>query len=160
MIFGSLNELYKNKNFETPKNNYDYIIKNLLNSDNRSNKNIPDPSMSNKSKYTTYKEIENFENKYNIDKIDEIVDKIENTEKKDEIKINMNTDNSCLEFLDHISKCEKCRNFILKKMNLKSKTEEDMLKENMLDITIYILSGIFILFLLNSFINLGKMLKK
>ena len=48
----------------------------------------------------------------------------------------------------------------MNKMNLSPKTSEDKKREDMLDVAIYILTGVFVLFLLDSFMNLGKYLKR
>lgn len=162
MIYASLNDLYDDK-LQSRTNNYDDIIKNLIISQElNKEKTIPDPILSEGSKYTKYKPVNDFTNKYNnIKEIEKKVENFENVEKKDTLDFKNNSKNiECMEFLDHISKCEKCREFIMKKMNLRPINKEDKMRQDMLDIAIYVLSGIFILFLLDSFMGFGKMLKK
>jgi len=73
----------------------------------------------------------------------------------------MASDNSCQSFIEHARSCPGCAKKILdmlqsdedKKMRYKQNNDS-------LDIIIYTLSGVFLLFLMNTFIKLGKSLKK
>ncbi len=75
--------------------------------------------------------------------------------------INMNDDyypqketfeniNPCNEFEEHLKKCNLCRN----KMTVIK--QENFITDEILDLILYIITGIFILYLLNLFFNLGR----
>ena len=69
----------------------------------------------------------------------------------------------CNRFLYHLSICGKCREFIRKKFGSERKIVEVPRKSNQdefLDIALYIITGIFMLFLLDLFLKLGKFLGK
>ena len=168
MNYASLDELYNNPiNSRRPntENNYDNIIKKIVYSQkNDKNKtNIPDPS-GNDENYLNYKDFGDFDNDFQPNDLEKKIENFENKKEEDTISIDLddldNENEKCVKFLDHVSKCEKCRKFIMKKLNLTTKTKEDKQKEEMLDIVIFILTGIFVLFLLDSFMNLGKYIKK
>ena len=161
MNYASLDEIYDNKPFKTRQNNYDDIIKNILKTQKTTeSKNIPDPIYTDNTNYTKYPKIPKFTNEITGPELEKKIEKFENQPKKEKISINLDDNDDCMKLLDHMSKCEKCREFIMKKMNLYPKTTEDKKREEMLDVAIYILTGVFVLFLLDSFMNLGKFLKR
>ena len=102
--------------------------------------------------------INNFKNF--IQKIELIYYDNKYNKEPEHIKVTPSEESECLRFLNHISKCEKCRKFIIKKFNIQPENPEQKNREEMLDIAIYILTGVFVLFLLDSFMNLGKYLKR
>ena len=71
------------------------------------------------------------------------------------------TDMNCEEIIKHALGCPSCKQMLIEQfqkddsLTLKSKQNNDSL-----DIIIYTLSGIFLLFLMNTFIKLGRSLKK
>jgi len=184
MNYASLSEIYDSPLLKERENKYNNIIKNLISSNQsenitRKNTSIPTgiqqtnytnyqeigaPVGNQRAEYTTYQNVENFSNSLEGDKVlKEIEDKIDleyNQPKQEYITMKDSEETDCLKFLDHISKCEKCRNFIIKKFKLTPETPEQKNREAMLDIAIYILTGVFVLFLLDSFMSLGKFLNK
>ena len=162
MNYASLNEIYDKNILEMRQNNYDVVIKNLIEQNKRQGYIENDehkPAGINRTKFTTYQKVENYTNE--LDELEKLIDKKYNkpSEKTEEIKFEMKEENNCLKILDHISKCEKCRKFIIEKFEIKSEDPKEKSKEEMLDIVIYILSGVFVLYLLDSFLSLGKLLK-
>lgn len=167
MNYASLDEIYSNQTQQPVshrENSYDAIIKNLLQQQQETtSSHIPVPTSD--SQFTTYKKVSDFSNRLDTEispkKLEEKIERFESTPAKEIISIDIDDEEvGCLKFLDHISKCEKCREFIAKKFNLTPKTTEDKKREDMLDVAIYILTGVFVLFLLDSFMNLGKYLKR
>lgn len=163
MFYASLDEIYDKNTLEMKQNNYDEVIKNLIEQNKRQGyieNDKHEPAGLNRSKFTTYQKVENYTNE--LDELEKLIDEKYNKpdEKPQEIKIKMKEENDCLKILDHISKCEKCRKFIIEKFEINPKDPKEKGKEEMLDIVIYILSGIFVLYLLDSFMSLGKFLKK
>jgi type III secretory pathway component EscR len=159
--YTSLDDLYKTDNKTKEKTNkYDSIIKNLIQSNKRNNiqnYEIPDPitppSISIFSPYSQQPIIEKKKEK-------KIEKKIENNISLDKNKEKFtNNRNDCKNFLQHLTKCEKCRNYIFDNLKKKHREENNIIKEELLDISIFVLSGIFVLFLVDSLINLGKILK-
>ena len=162
MNYASIEEIYDQPVLQQRQNSYDYIINNLVKSHkSEPSKNIAAPLGD--SKYTTYKKVENFSNNLEEDVLKKIEDKIDteyNKPKKQYITIEDNEDIECAKFLEHISKCKKCRDFIINKFDLTPKDPASKNREEMLDIAIYILTGVFVLFLLDSFMSLGKYIKR
>lgn len=62
-------------------------------------------------------------------------------------------DSKCIKLIKHLSKCKKCRNLLQKKF---PKTTQQKDKEEILDVTIYILTGGFTLLLLDLLMKLKK----
>lgn len=58
----------------------------------------------------------------------------------------------CASFIKHISKCKKCRAEMQRKFG--GSTHDDMM-----DIAIYALTGVFVLILIEVFVNIGKRLR-
>ena len=169
MNYASLSEIYDAPIIKEQENKYNDIMKNLVDHNQRQGyvaDNTHVPAGIQRSKYTTYQNVENFSNSSEDDKIlKDIETKIDREHnqpepQKEYITLKDTEESDCLKFLDHISKCEKCRNFIIKKFKLTAETPEQKNREEMLDIAIYILTGVFVLFLLDSFMSLGKYLKR
>ena len=169
MNYASLDEIYDTKTLQVKKNNYNEVMKNLTHKNTRDEKmrteNTGEPKGISRSKYSKYSKVENFTDDFEpnygneLDKLTQSIDTKYNKE-PEHITIKEDEETECLRFLSHISKCEKCRNFIIKKFNIQSENPEQKNREEMLDIAIYILTGVFVLFLLDSFMNLGKYLKR
>lgn len=183
MNYASLDEIYKESSLQVKKNQYEDIIKNITSSNKKSVTkrdlyNYGEQPESNlyatykkqpasKNLYSTYNRPENFNNnleqqQQQVQYIESQLDNSSNQREHETITLDTdNNENDCLKFLDHLSKCKKCRDFIIKKFNL---TEQDdpsiKRKDEMLDMAIYILTGVFILFILDSFISLGKYIKR
>ena len=71
-------------------------------------------------------------------------------------------DINCGHLLEHLAKCPKCRLYLEKHFGKQDNAEEYLRKkreDQFLDIAIYIVTGIFILFLLDIFVRLGKFMK-
>lgn len=103
----------------------------------------------------------NIENFYDIDD-----SKLENLDDSDDDYIDEEFDNkdaqNCNKFLYHLSICEKCREFAKKKFHNPNniiKISRKKTSDEILDIALFIISGIFLLFLLDIFIKLGKYIK-
>jgi hypothetical protein len=162
MFYASLEEVYDKNTLEAKQNDYDDVIKNLIDQNKRQGyieTEKHEPSGLDRSKFTKFQKVENYTNE--LDQLEKLIDtKYNKPEEPQEIKINMKEEPDCLKILDHISKCAKCRQFIIEKFEIKPEDPKEKSKEEMLDIVIYILSGVFVLYLLESFVNLGKFLKK
>jgi len=169
MNYASISEIYDQPVLQQRQNSYDYIIKNLVQTQkSEPSRNIPVPTGD--SKYSTYKRVENFDNTVEDKVLKDIETKIDTDynkpEKKKYISIPeepehfSNSEDECMRFLAHISKCEKCREFVMKKFGVAPKNQDQKNREEMLDIAIYILTGVFVLFLLDSFMSLGRFIKK
>ena len=68
----------------------------------------------------------------------------------------------CSSILTHLSKCEKCRNFVRQKFapqKPQQEVEEEQKDDEYLDLAIYIVTGIFILFVLDMLLKFGKRLR-
>lgn len=184
MNYASLDEIYDVQSLKERDNKYHSIIRDLVSSNDRQstirkNTSIPSgiqqsnytnyqevgaPVGTQRSEYTTYQNVEDFSNNLEENKIlKKLEDKIDleyNQPKQEYITMKDTEESDCLRLLDHISKCKKCKEFIVKKFKLTPETPEQKNREAMLDIAIYILTGVFILFLLDSFMSLGKFLNK
>ena len=169
MNYASLDEIYDTKTLQVKKNNYNEIMRNLTEKNSRdkrmTSENMGEPQGMSRSDYTTYSKVENFTDEIEpsyeneLEQLTKSIDKKYNKEPQ-HIIVKEDEESECLRFLSHVSKCEKCRNFIIKKFNIQPESPEQKNREEMLDIAIYILTGVFVLFLLDSFMNLGKYLKK
>lgn len=140
MNYAELDEIYESNVLEIKKNQYNDIIKNITNQNYYDEK--PDEKFL-YSKYPTPKKKTN---------------KIKEIKVQEDVKENYENyvDTECDNFLEHILTCEKCKEYILQKYNMK---DNSINNDDMLDVAIYILTGIFVLFILDSFISLGKFLK-
>jgi len=71
-------------------------------------------------------------------------------------------DINCGHLLEHLAKCPKCRLYLEKHFGKQENIQKYIQKkreDQFLDIAIYIVTGIFILFLLDIFVRLGKFMK-
>jgi len=158
MSFAFLDDVYNdNKN----ENDYGLIVNNILNVDK-------EPGL--KKEFTRFNPVDDQSNELNYSNLDDMSKLIEKkynkkkNEKKEKknIKKKENFKNEieqCEKFLEHLSKCSRCRQFLIKKFKL-DKTPEDNKREQYLDLAIFTLSGVFILFLLDIVLNFGKSLNK
>ncbi len=140
-------------------NKYQDITNNIVNYNQTS---IPSEYSANQSK-------DNIENFYDIDQenlnnldndSDSESDSDDEESYKDEPFDNMDRD-YCNKFLYHLSICSRCREFVKKRFGSGKKIIEMPRKSNQdefLDIALYIITGIFMLFLLDIFLKLGKYL--
>ena len=100
--------------------------------------------------------VDNVDN-MNLDDLEKMIDSYSRPSKK----VIPSSNSSCDDFLEHIKTCKSCRAYVTEKFAVTpEKSESDKNREEMLDIAIYILTGVFVLFLLDSFMNLGRFLKK
>lgn len=134
-------------------NDYDKIVENIL-------------GIKPKQKYnlTTKDKPSEFTNEIKQEKPEEKPEeKPKQLEEKPKKQIKENFDDvtveECESFLKHLEKCQRCRMFLIKKFNL-DKKPEDLKREQYLDIIIFALSGVFVLFFIDIILNFGKNLKK
>lgn len=93
----------------------------------------------------------------NLDDLEKMIDSYNKPEKK----VTPTSKSTCDNFLEHIKTCKSCRAYVMENFASKTvKSDSDKNREEMLDIAIYILTGVFILFLLDTFMGLGKFLKR
>ena len=146
MPYASLNEIYGEDFTKQTTNNF-----------------IPNKYKNITNNIINYNNDDNIEKFYDID--DSNLDNLDDFDYSDdefiEEKENFNnTDNfNCNKFLYHLSVCEKCRNFAKKKFHNPNKIIKIPRKnksDEILDIALFIISGIFLLFLLDIFLKLGK----
>jgi hypothetical protein len=70
-----------------------------------------------------------------------------------------NNDSDCGHLIEHLAKCPKCRLYLEKHFGGQGNAQKYINKkreDQLLDIAIYVATGIFILFLLDIFVRLGK----
>lgn len=160
MVFASLEEVYGQSFVDSitkPQltNKYQDITNNIVDYNKSS---IP-------SEYSK-NNIENFYDidQDNLDNLDNDSDSESDSDDdetyKDEGFDNMDKD-YCNKFLYHLSICSSCREFVKKRFGNGKKIIEMPRKSNQeefLDIALYIITGIFMLFLLDIFLKLGKYL--
>jgi len=167
MSFAFLDDVY---NSDKDENDYGLIVNNILN--------VNDEPGLKKDNFTRFNPVDDQSNELNysnldnsnLDDMSKLIEKKYNkkktAEKKKvkEIKIEnkenfKNEIEQCEQFLEHLSKCSRCRQFLIKKFKL-DKNPEDIKREQYLDLAIFTLSGVFILFLLDIVLNFGKSLNK
>jgi len=142
MSYAFLDDVYDTRISSNLDNDYNEIVKNILG-----------VSPSNKYNLTKKEQPKDFTNKVEEVKVEEKVEKkIENFKNEPTIK-------DCEDFIKHLEKCRKCRMMLIKKFKL-DKNPEDYKREEYLDIVIYGLTGIFLLFLIDIILNFGKKLGK
>lgn len=132
-----------------------------------SNVSVPIPMNYEQETHQPYQQVENV--KPNMNNNQQLIKQVEeklNTPKKEHFgTINMDNFKSsgefdCQKMLDHCAKCEKCRNYLMKKLKVSPQSSQDKEREDILNLVIYAMTGIFILFLLDAFMSLGKLLRK
>jgi len=174
MPYASINEVYgdnfgktkRNEKREVRENNYSTITENIT----KYNEPQPDSSFGSKLEdfygdMSQNKLVEDdgddFEYLYEDDSDDESDFEIDEDEEKTE-RFTGAAKNSCSKMLFHLSKCSKCRKYVMEKFQIE-KQEVSIAKKStrdeLLDIAIYIITGIFILFLLDIIVRLGKNLR-
>jgi hypothetical protein len=100
--------------------------------------------------------LESYENTEPYEEEEDYEDIIEDFENETTKDIN------CGHLLEHLAKCPKCRLYLEKHFGKQDNSQEYLRKkreDQFLDIAIYIVTGIFILFLLDIFVRLGKFMK-
>jgi hypothetical protein len=166
MSFAFLDDLY---NDETDEKDYGLIVNNILNVDkepglkkDKFTRFSPANDQSNELNYSNLEDMSKLiEKKYNNKKSEEKIKKNikKNIKKKENFTTGQNEIEQCEKFIEHLSKCSRCRQFLIKKLNL-DKNPDDIKREQYLDLAIFTLSGIFVLFLLDIVLNFGKSLNK
>lgn len=138
-------------------NDYDKIVENILGIKTKQKYNLT--TKDKPSEFTNEIEIE--EEKPVEKPIEKPIEKpVKKTIEKPKIEnFNDVTIAECEDFLKHLEKCQRCRMFLIKKFNL-DKKPEDLKREQYLDIIIFALSGVFVLFFIDIILNFGKNLKK
>jgi len=162
MSFAFLDDLYNDENNEK---DYGLIVNNILNVDkepglkkDKFTRFFPANDQSNELNYSNLDNMSKLiEKKYNEKKSEEKIKK--KIKKKENFTTGQNEIEQCEKFIEHLSKCSRCRQFLIKKLNL-DKNPDDIKREQYLDLAIFTLSGIFILFLLDIVLNFGKSLNK
>jgi len=158
MSFAFLSDVY---NDNKDDNDYGLIVNNILNVDK-------EPGL--KKEFTRFNPVDDQSNELNYSNLDDmskLIEKKYNEKKENEgqkknegQKENFENEiKQCENFLEHLEKCSRCRQFLIKKFKL-DKNPEDMKREQYLDLAIFTLSGVFILFLLDIVLNFGKNLNK
>lgn len=151
MPFASIKEVYGDDFVVTTQQ--PFIYKSMLNTNERY------------SPEEIGKEVENFVSEYS-DKLESYED-LENLYEEDfeEDKViegfgnETNTDSDCGHLIEHLAQCPKCRLYLEKHFGGQGNAQKYMNKkreDQLLDIAIYVATGIFILFLLDIFVRLGK----
>lgn len=160
MSFAFLDDVYKD---DKDDKDYGLIVNNILD--------VNDEPGLKKEKFTRYIPVDDNSNELNYSNIENMSKYIEKKyNKKKEEKINnmkkrkkkenfQDEIEECQKFIEHLSKCSRCRQFLIKKLKL-NKNPEDIKREQYLDLVIFTLSGVFILFLLDMVLNFGKSLNK
>ena len=156
MSFAYLDDIWNDEK------DYGLIVNNILNVNDE-----PGLKKENFTRYTPVTDQSNELNYSNIENMSEYIEKKYNKkkeEKKENKKIKKkenfkNEIEQCEEFIKHLSKCSRCRQLLIKKLKL-NKNPEDIKREQYLDLVIFTLSGVFVLFLLDMVLNFGKSLNK
>ena len=147
MSYAFLDDVYDTRISSNLDNDYNEIVQNILG-----------VSPSRKYNLTKKEEPKDFTNK--VEEVQEVEEvQIKTQEKKIEKFNNEPTIKDCEDFIRHLEKCRKCRMMLIKKFKL-DKNPEDYKREEYLDIVIYGLTGIFLLFLIDIILNFGKKLGK
>jgi hypothetical protein len=151
MPFASIKEVYGDDFVVTTQQ--PFIYKSMLNNNEKY------------SPESINEEVENFVSEYS-DKLENYED-LENLYEEDfeEDKVmegfgnQTNTDSDCGHLIEHLAKCPKCRLYLEKHFGGQGNAQKYINKkreDQLLDIAIYVATGIFILFLLDIFVRLGK----
>ena len=170
MSFAFLDDAYNINGNQKNEGDYGLIVNDILNIDDN-------PGLK-KEKFTRFTPIDDNDNELNYSNLEDmseyITNKYENKygkikeqkkenkkeQKKEQKKENFTDEiKQCEDFIEHLSKCSRCRQFLIKKLKL-DKNPDDIKRDQYLDLAIFSLSGIFILFLLDMVLNLGKSMNK
>lgn len=151
MSYAFIEDVYDNKLSSNLDNDYDQIVENILGV-----KPTQLYNLTTKESVSDYSNINEIKEKKVEKKIKKKVENVVKVKKEhfDDISIK-----ECEDFLNHLEKCQRCRMFLIKKFNL-DKKPDDIKREQYLDIIIFALSGVFVLFLLDIVLNFGKNLNK
>lgn len=152
MPFASIKEVYGD-DFVVTTQQQPFIYKSMLNNNEKY------------SPESINEEVENFVSEYS-NKLENYED-LENLYEEDfeEDKViegfgnETNTDSDCGHLIEHLAKCPKCRLYLEKHFGGQGNAQKYINKkreDQLLDIAIYVVTGIFILFLLDIFVRLGK----
>ena len=153
MPFASIKEVYGDDFVVTTQQQQPFIYKSMLNNNEKY------------SPESINEEVENFVSEYS-DKLENYED-LENLyeEEFEEDKViegfgnETNTDSDCGHLIEHLAQCPKCRLYLEKHFGGQGNAQKYINKkreDQLLDIAIYVATGIFILFLLDIFVRLGK----
>jgi|TARA_B100000929_G_scaffold130426_1_gene103243 hypothetical protein len=153
MPFASIKEVYGDDFVVTTQQQQPFIYKSMLNNNEKY------------SPESINEEVENFVSEYS-DKLENYED-LENLYEEDfeEDKViegfgnETNTDSDCGHLIEHLAQCPKCRLYLEKHFGGQGNAQKYINKkreDQLLDIAIYVATGIFILFLLDIFVRLGK----
>jgi hypothetical protein len=158
MSFAFLDDVYNDDKILKNEKNYGLIVNDILNTDDN-------PGLK-KQKFTRFTPVNdndselNYSNledmsKYIANKYEKNIKKTKKIKKKEKKENFKNEIKDCEDFIAHLSKCSRCRQFLIKKLKL-DKKPDDIKREQYLDLAIFSLSGVFLLFLLDMVLNLGK----
>ena len=153
MPFASIKEVYGDDFVVTTQQQQPFIYKSMLNNNEKY------------SPESINEEVENFVSEYS-DKLENYED-LENLDEEEfeEDKViegfgnETNTDSDCGHLIEHLAQCPKCRLYLEKHFGGQGNAQKYINKkreDQLLDIAIYVATGIFILFLLDIFVRLGK----
>jgi hypothetical protein len=107
------------------------------------------PKQTKKEQYTRKPELRELSNR--VDRKKEV--EHFTSDEHAELLEDLTEDSKCIRLIKHLSKCSKCRTLLQKKF---PKTKQEKNKEEMLDVTIYILTGGFTLLMLDLLMKLKR----
>ena len=153
MPFASIKEVYGDDFVVTTQQQQPFIYKSMLNNNEKY------------SPESINEEVENFVSEYS-DKLENYED-LENLYEEDfeEDKViegfgnETNTDSDCGHLIEHLAQCPKCRLYLEKHFGGQGNAQKYINKkreDQLLDIAIYVATGIFILFLLDIFVMIAR----
>ena len=149
MPFASIKEVYGDDFVVTSNQPFEY--KSVLN-----NNEIYSPE-------TIEKEVENFVSDYSqkLENYDDFEQLYDEDYEEDQVmeSFDNDSDSDCGHLIEHLSKCSKCKLYLEKHFGKQGSIQKYINKkreDQLLDIAIYVATGIFILFLLDIFVRLGK----
>ncbi len=161
MPFASLKEVYGDdfvttiqQNTQQPNFQYKSLFNGKLDELETSPENINQEIESFVSDYSNG--LESYDNSEEYQEEEDYEDLIEGFEDQTTKDIN------CGHLLEHLAKCPKCRLYLEKHFGKQENIQKYIQRkreDQFLDIAIYIVTGIFILFLLDIFVRLGKFMK-
>lgn len=155
MPFASIKEVYGDD--FVVKTQQPFIYKSMLNNNERYSPESIDEEV---------EAVENFVSEYS-DKLENYEDLEDLYEEEDKViegfgnisNTDTHTDSDCGHLIEHLAKCPKCRLYLEKHFGGNGNVQKYINKkreDQLLDIAIYVATGIFILFLLDIFVRLGK----
>jgi|TARA_B100001971_G_scaffold215172_1_gene258806 hypothetical protein len=151
MPFASIKEVYGDDFVVTTQQ--PFIYKSMLNNNEKYSPESIDQEVENfVSEYSN--KLENYEDLENLYEEDFEEDKV-----MEGFSNQTNNDSDCGHLIEHLAKCPKCRLYLEKHFGGQGNAQKYINKkreDQLLDIAIYVATGIFILFLLDIFVRLGK----